>query len=50
MRHLTSGKRQDREGAKAQENLATAATMYREMGMDLRLAQAEAETETNALL
>jgi tetratricopeptide (TPR) repeat protein len=44
--HLGLGRlyRRTGDGARAQENLATAATMYREMGMDFWLAQAEAET------
>jgi hypothetical protein len=42
--HLGLGKLCRRKGdaAKAQEHLTTAATMYREMGMDFWLEQAEA--------
>jgi tetratricopeptide (TPR) repeat protein len=43
--HLGLGRLQSRTGdrSKARENLMTAATMYREMGIDFWLAQAEAE-------
>jgi hypothetical protein len=43
--HLGLGKlyRRTGDGAKAQEHLTTAATMYREMGMDFWLEKADAE-------
>ena len=45
--HLGLGKlyRRTGDGAKAQEHLTTAATMYREMDMGFWLAQAEAALE-----
>jgi hypothetical protein len=43
--HLGLGKlyRRTEDGAKAEEHLATAATMYREMGMTFWLEKADAE-------
>ena len=43
--HLGLGKlyRRTSDGAKAREHLATAATMYREMGMSFWLEKADAE-------
>jgi hypothetical protein len=48
--HLGLGKLYRRTGkrAQAQEHLATATTMYREMGMTYRLATAEAELRESA--